>query len=198
MSAIRTAQKRGHSCARVVRNLRVRRGMPIGLTRAHALAACSLLAALLAGSRDVRAQAPGAKHPDAAEAGAANADELQRLRSRVTALERQIGQPRNDARSELLQELDRQLAALREELARQRASQTATTRRTTRTTSIRSGAIRPATSGSTFSPNTTSTGTTALRRSSSVRRLGFTRPFEHPFPSTGAPPTGGPRDTCHP
>jgi len=89
--------------------------------RKHLRPGC-LVAALLSGVPAARADETA---DDASRPASSDAAELQRLRSRMAALERQIAQPRNDAQSELLRQLNAQLAALRAELGQARASEVA-------------------------------------------------------------------------
>jgi ABC-type transporter Mla subunit MlaD len=84
-------------------------------------AACLL--ALLSGIPRARADETAADASRAAAAdGGSDAAELQRLRSRIAALERQITEPRNDAQAELLRQLNSQLAAVRAQLSQAQAT----------------------------------------------------------------------------
>jgi len=89
--------------------------------RKHLRTGC-LLAALLSGIPAARADDTA---DDASRPARSDTAELQRLRSRIAALERQITEPRNDAQSELLRQLNAQLAAVRAELGQARASEVA-------------------------------------------------------------------------
>jgi len=82
--------------------------------------------ALLPGIPAARADetAANASRTTAAD-GSSDTAELQRLRSRVAALERQIAQPRNDVQAELLRQLNAQLAAMRAQLSQAQASEAA-------------------------------------------------------------------------
>ena len=88
--------------------------------RKHFRAGCLL--ALLSGVPAARADEAA---DDASRSARQDTAELQRLRSRIAELERQITQPRNDAQSELLRQLNSQLAAMRAELGQARASEVA-------------------------------------------------------------------------
>jgi hypothetical protein len=69
--------------------------------------------------------APQAAEP--ADAGpAAESADVRQLRGRVAALERLLAQPRNDDQSELLWQLNEQLAGVRDQLSRAQAGQVAT------------------------------------------------------------------------
>jgi DNA repair exonuclease SbcCD ATPase subunit len=88
---------------------------------ATSLAVC--LVAALAGALPVRAdEPPDGTRSAAADRGGSDGEELQRLRSRVAALEQAVARARDDAQAELLRELNSQIAALRADLSQAQAS----------------------------------------------------------------------------